>query len=48
MILYTRNFAAGSGPSVECASCHDPHTETTTFLRTSNDDSAVCLACHIK
>ncbi|MFQ5565926.1 MAG: hypothetical protein ACE5EU_06160 [Paracoccaceae bacterium] len=25
MILYTRTFAAGVGPSVECASCHDPH-----------------------
>ena len=59
--LYTRNTAStadvGSGfadvdglqPFVECASCHDPHTESVdTFLRISNDDSAVCLACHIK
>jgi predicted CXXCH cytochrome family protein len=54
MLLYTR--AAGSGytgqtdaePFVECASCHDPHTTTTTFLRISNDGSAVCLACHVK
>jgi len=48
MILYNRNFAAGDGPSVECASCHDPHTATTTFLRISNAGSAVCLACHNK
>ncbi len=55
MLLYTR--AAGvsgySGqteaePFVECASCHDPHTTNTTFLRISNAGSAVCLACHVK
>lgn len=48
MQLYTRVFPSGEGPSVECASCHDPHTETTTFLRTANTGSAVCLACHVK
>lgn len=50
MILYTRNFNNGTtGPSVECASCHDPHTsDTPTFLRVSNTGSAVCLACHVK
>ncbi len=48
MILYTRTFAAGAGPSVECASCHDPHSTNATFLRTSNAGSAVCLACHVK
>jgi hypothetical protein len=59
MILYTRPFAAGSGPSVECASCHDPHVSQgqagpnaqiagATFLRVSNAGSAVCLACHTK
>lgn len=50
MILYTRTFTAGgAGPSVECASCHDPHTSVNpTFLRTSNAGSAVCLACHVK
>ncbi|WP_216369794.1 cytochrome c3 family protein [Ramlibacter montanisoli] len=55
MLLYTR--AAGGGtssatdaePFVECASCHDPHTKANpTFLRISNDGSAVCLACHVK
>jgi predicted CXXCH cytochrome family protein len=56
MILYQRNFAANNGaytaglyPSVECASCHDPHNPTNgTFLRVANTGSAVCLACHIK
>lgn len=35
-------------PFVECASCHDPHSEKATFLRTENTNSAVCLACHDK
>lgn len=56
MILYTRNFAGTTAPSVECASCHDPHAESgtgtpaagNTFLRISNAASAVCLACHVK
>lgn len=53
MILYSRDFesvktGAGIGPSVECASCHDPHTANTTFLRIQNTGSAVCLACHNK
>jgi predicted CXXCH cytochrome family protein len=39
---------AGAQAFVECASCHDPHTENATFLRKSNASSAVCLACHIK
>jgi predicted CXXCH cytochrome family protein len=51
MILYTRTFTAGAGPSVECASCHDPHTSANpTFLRVSNTTiaSGVCLSCHVK
>jgi len=50
MILFTRTtFSAGSGPSVECASCHDPHSDTNpTFLRVSNTGSGVCLSCHVK
>lgn len=51
MMLYTRTEAAGANtpePFVECASCHDPHTANSTFLRISNAGSAVCLACHIK
>lgn len=38
----------GSG-TVECGSCHNPHNSTwEPFLRTTNDASALCLACHIK
>lgn len=51
MILYARTFTAGEGPSVECASCHDPHesdARPVQFMRISNAGSAVCLACHIK
>ena len=54
MLLYTRAATAGytgqteAEPFVECASCHDPHTTNQTFLRVSNANSAVCLACHVK
>ena len=54
MLLYTRAAVDGYGgqvnaePYVECASCHDPHTENATFLRVENTGSAVCLACHNK
>ena len=67
--LYTRDstgltdargiaFANENEPFVECGSCHDPHLETTTFLRIdptvnpngpmSNSGSAICLTCHTK
>ena len=38
------------GAMVECATCHDPHTNTTTFLRhpNGNNGSATCLTCHDK
>ncbi len=59
IILYTRTdltntatSVVGTGPSVECASCHDPHSAAAdpavSFMRMSNDGSAICLACHIK
>jgi predicted CXXCH cytochrome family protein len=59
MQLYTRTgvtavgaggaVLAGAQPFVECATCHDPHSDTNpTFLRISNTGSAVCLACHTK
>ena len=47
IILYDR----GDGTArVECASCHDPHNggATTVFLRIANDNSDVCLSCHVK
>jgi len=55
-----RFYDTGSGARVECASCHDPHgviprgsdPATTqfnpTFLRISNNESAVCQTCHAK
>ena len=52
-----RFYDTGSGPRVECASCHDPHgvapggfggTINSSFLRVSNTGSAVCLTCHVK
>lgn len=55
MILYNRSFGAngvnpaGTYPSVECASCHDPHSSANpTFLRLANTSSNVCLSCHNK
>lgn len=45
--MYLYNDGSG-GLMVECASCHDPHSGNTTFLRTSNSASAVCLTCHNK
>ncbi len=34
---------------VECASCHNPHlTDNKKFLRSTNDESALCLTCHDK
>ena len=52
-----RFYNTGSGPRVECASCHDPHgvsptgiggTINASFLRINNAGSAVCLTCHVK
>jgi len=56
MVLFNRTFPTdGSGPSVECASCHDVHKDganstpqTSMFLRVSNSGSGVCLSCHVK
>lgn len=49
--LYNRASGGLSGqPLVECATCHDPHTTNTTFLRhnSGNNGSATCLTCHVK
>jgi predicted CXXCH cytochrome family protein len=36
-------------PTVECGTCHDPHSGNTTFLRIpGNNNSQVCLTCHAK
>ncbi len=48
ILLFTNNPGV-VGPSVECASCHDPHTPNNgTFLRLSNAGSGLCLSCHVK
>lgn len=55
--LYVRDFSASggsaSGPSVECASCHDPHVaavgvNNVAFMRVTASGSQICLSCHIK
>jgi predicted CXXCH cytochrome family protein len=49
--LYNRTEGTLSGQAlVECATCHDPHTTTTTFLRhtNGNNGSDTCLSCHDK
>ena len=33
---------------VQCATCHNPHSQNETFLRIENGGSALCLTCHIK
>jgi len=49
--LYNRASGTLAGePLVECATCHDPHTNNTTFLRNpnGNERSETCLTCHTK
>ena len=53
IILYTRTEFGTAGPSVECASCHDPHveskgTDNVNFMRVTTANSDICLACHTK
>ncbi|MBA4373405.1 MAG: hypothetical protein C0402_11170 [Thermodesulfovibrio sp.] len=48
-ILNRLNLTANR--SVECSTCHDPHLDNfggTNFLVLSNNNSALCLGCHIK
>jgi predicted CXXCH cytochrome family protein len=41
--------STGDGDTIECSSCHNVHDDTyRPFLRVSNDNSALCLVCHIK
>jgi len=48
LMLFSNNLGV-IGPSVECATCHDPHTPNNgTFLRVSNNGSGLCLSCHVK
>lgn len=52
-----RLYDSGNRPSVECATCHDPHGVPSggagsqifpTFLRKSIADGGVCMTCHAK
>jgi mono/diheme cytochrome c family protein len=52
-----RYYNTGDGFEVECSSCHDPHGVPLSgagsefipsFLRRANDNSDVCLTCHIR
>ena len=48
LVLYAD---AGGLPTVQCASCHEPHGASAgiaTFLRIPNTSSALCLTCHKK
>lgn len=54
LTLYSRTDGSGgtaqgiNQPFVECASCHDPHSTNSTFLRIINTGSSLCLTCHAK
>ena len=58
LYLYTRTDTIDSLPDesvlnrpyVECATCHDPHSTNSTFLRMpgGNARSQICLTCHNK
>jgi predicted CXXCH cytochrome family protein len=38
----------GTGNSIQCATCHEPHNNTnTSFLRVNPANSAVCTTCHL-
>ncbi len=45
--LYKITGNRATDRSFECGTCHDVHNPThTPFLRTSNNESALCLGCH--
>jgi predicted CXXCH cytochrome family protein len=47
--LYTRKYGTSDfQPYVECASCHDPHSNQELFMRVTVAGSEICLTCHIK
>ena len=52
-----RTYSSGGTYKVECGSCHDPHGVESngsgsefipSFLRVNNQQSALCMTCHIK
>lgn len=45
LTLYTNGAASNT---VECASCHNPHSDNILYLRKLNTSSLLCLTCHLK
>ena len=44
-----KNYSSATGGNFECSSCHDPHnSDYPPFLVKNNNQSALCLTCHIK
>ncbi|RMH12514.1 MAG: hypothetical protein D6701_13445 [Gemmatimonadetes bacterium] len=43
-------FERPEGPTIECATCHDPHgaSHEPAFLRIANDRSRLCRVCHLR
>lgn len=39
-------ISAFSAPTIECGTCHDPHSSAPMFLRIPNSGSRLCLSCH--
>lgn len=54
LVFFTRTFSGGvKAPSVECATCHDPHVaeksgDGVMFMRVAVSGSTICLTCHDK
>jgi len=46
--LFNETGVGGVANTMQCATCHEVHDNTTAspFLRMSNNESALCLACH--
>lgn len=45
----TLSFYGAGSDQLECATCHNPHEATNaSFLRIANNNSSLCLTCHIK
>jgi predicted CXXCH cytochrome family protein len=43
------NLYGTGGDEVQCATCHDPHSDTNpSFLTVGNSGSALCDSCHMK
>jgi len=46
--LFSYTATGGAANTMQCATCHEVHDNTSykPFLRMSNNESALCLACH--